>query len=173
VKLSFALLAWAVTGCAVGTNIEGDAGPTGPVTKDAGNDAAKKTPPEAGTPPQMDSGSQGGDASVPLTDMTCAGESTKPVCEQCCLKVHPTGYNVYHQALQSCVCTSPGACASECATETCMNQPTTSGDACTTCITASLMQSTGACYNAVATACQGDTDCTALFQTCIPPCETK
>ncbi len=54
-----------------------------------------------------------------------------------------------------------------------MNQPTTPGDACETCINTSLTQGTGACYDGIAAACQGDTDCTALFSTCIPPCEGK
>jgi hypothetical protein len=84
--------------------------------------------------------------------------------------VHPSGYKVYQQQLNDCACTSPGACATECASELCANQPTTPNDACSTCITNSL-SSAGACYQGVANACQGDSDCTALFGTCIPPCE--
>ena len=172
-KLSLLSAVLLASGCAVGTgNGVEDAGP--PLTADSGHDAGgKKTPPEAGSP-QNDSGTvQGSDAAVMPTDMTCAAEATLGSCEQCCLTVHPTGYMTYHQALQACACSSPGACATECATEMCANQPTTTGDACETCITSSLMQGTGACYMPVDTACQADSDCTTLFQTCIPPCESK
>jgi hypothetical protein len=112
------------------------------------------------------------DGGTPLDDTTCAAQTSKGQCEQCCLTVHPSGYKVYQQQLDGCLCNSPAACATECASEVCANKPTTPGDACEQCINASLTQS-GACYNGVANACQGDTDCTALFGTCIPPCETK
>jgi hypothetical protein len=160
-------------GCAtaVGTTSE-DAGTT--QTADAAaKDSGKKTLPEAGNPPPDDSGTSNDDSSVPLTDSTCSGESTKAQCEQCCLKVHPGGYNTYYQALQSCACLSPGPCASACSTELCASQPSTTGDACDTCVNGALTQSTGACYNDVAASCQSDADCTTLFSTCIPPCESK
>jgi hypothetical protein len=162
-------------GCAtgaVGTDV-GDAAPS--ASKDAGGKDAvtPKQVPDAGSS-QTDAGQQPtDDAGVTVDDSTCAGQSTQAQCEQCCLTVHPTGYDVYHQELVSCACSSPGACATECATELCANQPTTTGDACEQCITASLTQGTGACYDGVAVACQGDVDCTALFGTCIPPCESK
>ncbi len=174
VKLALAfglfVVSLATSGCAtaVGVSTPEDAGTSTAV--DAAKDAQpKKVPTEAGTPPS-DSG--GNDSSTPPTDVTCAGESTLNACEQCCLTVHPEGYSVYQMALMPCVCTSPGACATECQSEACANQPVTTGDACDTCITAALNQNTGACYSAVSTACQGDSDCTDLFGTCIPPCES-
>lgn len=161
-------------GCATAVSQTSDTSPpTGDAgaTKDSG--IVKK---DAGSSSTQDSGStttaDGGDVSPP-DDSTCAATSTRADCEQCCLKVHPTGYQVYDQELVSCACTSPGDCASVCATETCANSPTTSGDACEQCITASLTQGTGSCYDGVAAACQSDVDCTALFGTCIPPCESK
>ena len=174
-KLFCIALAGMVSGCAVGsspTNGTEDAGP--PPNHDSGTDAApKKQPPDSGTPLQDAGTDADTDVSVPLTDSTCAAESTKSTCEQCCLKVHPTGYTTYHQALQTCTCTTPGTCSTECATESCAGKATTSGDACDTCITSSLTSGTGACYTPVDSACQGDPDCVTLFQTCIPPCETK
>jgi len=112
------------------------------------------------------------DSGAPLDDNACGNQSTRNQCEQCCLTVHPAGYKVYQAQLDDCVCNSPGACATECANEVCANQPTTPNDACSTCIQNSL-SSTGACYQGVANACQADSDCTALFGTCIPPCENK
>jgi len=167
----------AMTGCAtaVGGNTSENNEDAAPPKTDAGASDAlvKKVPPEASTP-QNDSGSTSDDdGSTPATDSTCAGESTQSTCEQCCLSVHPTGYNTYFQALQTCACTSPGVCATDCATEACAGNPTTPGDACDTCMNGALTQGTGACYTAVDTACTGDPDCTDLFMTCIPPCESK
>jgi hypothetical protein len=161
------------SGCAtgVGVSTEDDGGVAPKEADAAAKDAApKKVPNEAGAPANDSGGNN--DSSTPPTDSTCASESTLSDCEQCCLTVHPEGYSVYDGALIPCACTSPGACATECATELCNNQPVTSGDACDTCITGSLNQNTGACYSAVAAACQGDSDCTDLFGTCIPPCES-
>lgn len=165
------ILAPATSACAtaVGSSSPGPVGDA-QAPKDSGKtDAAVKPPPpssDAGNPTQDDSGS------TIVDDSTCAADSTKAQCEQCCLSVHPSGYAVYHQELLSCACQSPGACATECANEFCVQQPTTTGDACEQCITSSLAQS-GACYSGISSTCQADTDCTALFQTCIPPCETK
>ncbi len=168
---TFVILALA-SGCATaigGSQTTDDAGtvPAPDAAKDSG--PVKKLP-DAGNP--SSDAATTADSSTPPDDSTCAAQTSKAQCEQCCLTVHPTGYSVYHTQLVGCACNSPAACATECQTELCNNQPTTSGDACETCITASLTQ-TGACYNAVSTACQGDVDCTALFSTCIPPCETK
>jgi hypothetical protein len=162
------------SGCAtgVGTAAEEDAGKS-TETPDAGKDTGtpvKKVVPEAGTP---DTGTTDDDGSVVQTDTTCDGEATQSTCEQCCISIHSEGYATYANALDPCLCTSPGACASECATEECVSMPVTPGDACDTCINGALAQTTGACYGAVAAACQVDTDCMDLFGTCIPPCETK
>ena len=177
-KLSFAfsslVLVLATTGCATAVSTEeGDAAPyvgkDGGASKDSGTatkDAGSLSTQDSGTPPTTD------DSGAPLDDNACSNESTRNQCEQCCLTVHPTGYKVYQQQLDDCVCNSPAACATECANEVCANQPTTPNDACATCIQNSL-SSTGACYQGVANACQADSDCTALFGTCIPPCENK
>jgi len=130
-------------------------------------DAATKAVPEAGAGPTFDDA-----GTTVVDDSTCAADSTRAQCEQCCLGVHPSGYAVYHQTLLACACQAPAACATECATELCVQKPTSTGDACEQCISASLAQA-GACYGAVANSCQSDVDCTALFQGCIPPCETK
>ncbi len=174
-KLRFAslVLVLATAGCATATGSEegGDAGPATSkdgATKDSGSPAKK----DAGSLTSNDSGPTQSDdgGAPPPDDSTCSSQTTKNQCEQCCLTVHPSGYQVYQQQLDDCVCNSPAACATECANEVCANQPTTPNDACATCVANSL-SSTGACYQAVANACQADTDCTALFGTCIPPCE--
>ena len=174
-KLLFVFLATAGCATAVSSgNENGDAG--SPPKKDAGTatDASKQPTDDAGQPPTDDAGTTTtDDAGLVVDDSTCATATTKAGCQQCCIKLHTTGFGVYTQALDSCLCTSPAACATECATETCANKPTTSGDACETCIDAALVQGTGACYDAVASACQGDVDCTDMFGTCIPPCQSK
>jgi hypothetical protein len=144
------------------TGAKGDGGSGG-----GKSDAGVKTPPDSGGGPVTDDG-----GTTVVDDSTCATSSTRQSCEQCCLNIHPTGYDVYHQELVSCACQAPGPCATVCATEFCVQKPTTPGDACEQCITGSLAQG-AACYDGVANACQSDTDCTALFQGCIPPCETK
>lgn len=166
------------TGCATGASSASDSPPpsssgdAGAPKKDAGS---SKTPPDSGAPSTDDSGTSTDDDGGTTTtdDSTCAATTTMSDCEQCCIKVHPSGYDVYHQELIDCACTSPGDCASACANEACANQPTTSGDACEQCMTAALTQGTGSCYDGVSAACQGDVDCTALFGTCMPPCESK
>jgi hypothetical protein len=166
----------ALTGCATATtsnnNTTEDSGTTPPGADASKDTGTKKEPPDTGAP-QNDSGTTDQDTGVPPTDSTCSAETTQSDCEQCCLTVHPSGYNTYHAALQNCLCTSPGACVTECATETCAGNPTTSGDTCDTCVTGALTMGTGACYTAVDTACQGDPDCVSLFSDCIPPCESK
>ncbi len=168
------ILGIAAASSACATAVVGtEPGPTADAQAPKTDAGAKKeagpanTTPDAGSSTQDDSGT-----TTALDDSTCAAESTKAQCEQCCLKVHPSGYDVYHQQVVACACQSPAACATECASELCVNQPTSTGDACEQCITGALTQG-GACYDAVANACQSDKDCTTLFQTCIPPCETK
>jgi hypothetical protein len=166
------VLVTATAGCATATGSE-EGGDAAPPSKDAG---ANK---DSGTA-KKDAGTQSNDSGTinptddgggtPPDDNTCASQTSKSQCEQCCLTVHPAGYKVYQQQLNDCVCNSPAACATECANEVCANKPTTPNDACSTCITNSL-SSSGACYQGVANACQADSDCTALFGTCIPPCE--
>ena len=176
-KLSFAfsvgVLALA-TGCATATGSD-EGGDAAPASKDAGaskDSAAPKK--DSGSSTTQDSGTiqPTDDAGTVIDDNTCSNQASKSQCEQCCLTVHPSGYKVYQQQLDDCVCNSPAACATECANEVCANKPTTPNDACSTCIQNAL-SSTGACYQGVANACQADSDCTALFGTCIPPCEQK
>lgn len=176
-KLSFAfscLVLALATGCATATGSD-EGGDAAPASKDGGasKDAAAPKK-DAGSSTTQDSGptQPTDDAGQTIDDNTCSGQTTKAQCEQCCLTVHPSGYKVYQAQLNDCVCNSPAACATECANEVCVNKPTTPNDACATCITSAL-SSTGACYQGVADACQADSDCTALFGTCIPPCEQK
>jgi hypothetical protein len=114
-----------------------------------------------------DDGSGGGN------DLACGQLSTLQACQQCCLGNHPAGYKIYASTLESCACTNPGACQSECATEYCVKKPTMGNDSCATCLSGSLMQGSGACYTPVATACQADLDCSTLFGSCIPQCMGK
>lgn len=171
ISISFIAL---LSGCATavsGSNDETDAGKT-TSTKDSGTTTSK----DSGSTKVYDAGNANDaatstdDDSGTIDDSTCAAQTTKAQCEQCCLTVHQEGYQVYNSTLTQCACQSPGTCASDCASEACANQPTTQGDACDTCMTNAL-SSSGDCYDAVSTACQGDPDCTELFETCIPPCE--
>ena len=177
VKLSFAfscgVLVLASAGCATATGSD-EGGDAAPASKDGGASKDSGAPKKDAAAPSEDSGTiqPTDDAGNTIDDNTCSNQTTKSQCEQCCLTVHPSGYKIYQAQLDDCVCNSPAACATECANEVCANQPTTPNDACATCITNAL-SSTGACYQAVANACQADSDCTTLFGTCIPPCEQK
>jgi len=115
-----------------------------------------------------DGGASNGDAGG--NDMSCGQLATKQACQQCCVSNHKPGYQVYAMTLESCACTSPGACKAQCATEYCVQKPTSGNDPCATCLGGSLMQGSGACYAPVAMACQADLDCTSLFGGCIPEC---
>lgn len=173
-KLRFAsFLVVLATGCATAVG-SGEGTDAGPVSKDGGASKDSGTPKKDAGSSSTDAGDiqPTDDAGAVVDDNACAGQTTRGACEQCCLKVHPSGYKVYQQELVDCACNSPAACATECANELCASKATTPGDACEQCINGALA-STGACYNGIANACQADTDCTALFGTCIPPCEGK
>jgi hypothetical protein len=106
-------------------------------------------------------------------DLACGQLSTLQACQQCCLADHKPGYKTYAQTLESCACTNPGTCQSQCATEYCVQKPTSGNDPCAACLSGSLMQGSGACYTPVSTACQADLDCSTLFGACIPQCMGK
>ena len=178
------MLASSQGGCATTTtdSYVGDEDASTP--RDAGNEAGR----DAGYAPWdsstgNDDSATGDDSAAdldvntgdggPQSDAICDAIATKAGCEQCCISNHKTGYGTYTTALTQCACTSPGACQTQCATEYCVGKPTSPGDACTNCLTASLMSMTGSCYNPLNAACQGDPDCVDLFGTCIPPCTGK
>jgi hypothetical protein len=174
VKLISLIIIALATGCAVGTTpVDGtdNTSDAGGGQKDAGTHDSANAPAQDSSAPDTSTGDN--DAAPVVDDSTCAAKSTKLDCEQCCLGVHKPGYAVYDTALKGCACGSSGACATECATEYCAGKSPAQGDACYTCINNALAPSTGTCYGAVGTACTADTDCNTLFQTCIPPCETK
>ncbi len=60
------------------------------------------------------------------------------------------------QATRDCVCTSPGSCKSQCATDYCQSNP--GSTTCYDCIFPTLA-SGQACYSAAKLACGSDTDC--------------
>ncbi len=101
-SVGFFALAFA-TGCATAVGTEGgDAGPS-PASKDGGTSDSGPAKKDAGSSStQDDSGTitPTDDAGQPLDDTACSNLTTKGQCEQCCLKVHPSGYDVYHQALE-------------------------------------------------------------------------
>lgn len=167
--ITFAALTFFATGCATAvmpddttSSTPADAGSKAPA-KDGG--AVQK---DAGSNAQPDSSTSGDDAAT--TPVDCSQSSTKSSCQQCCVSEHKPGYAVYTKTLTACACQSPGACVSECGTEYCAQKPTSPNDACETCLNAALTPNSGACYDPIATACTGDSDCMDLFQTCIPQC---
>jgi hypothetical protein len=100
--------------------------------------------------------SSGGDAG---TTATCTATTTGQACGDCCYAQHP-GANVGDDAFGSCVCQTPGTCATQCAATFCAGKPTAQGDACETCL-----QGATQCEQTATTACNANPDCTA-FNTC-------
>jgi hypothetical protein len=162
--LSFAALPVIVYGggcSSTSTSTSGDDG--------GGGDGAVSHPEAGGG---MDSGNPMGDDASPggdsgLSDSTCAAEPLAQ-CAVCCQKVHPHGAMTFFQSRDSCLCTSPAVCKTECATELCAMKSAMLGDPCATCAQGALAQpqdgaADGPCVQPVVTACQADPDCVAFI----------
>lgn len=100
--------------------------------------------------------SSGGDAG---TTATCTATTTGQACGDCCYTQHP-GANVGDDAFGSCVCQTPGTCATQCAATFCAGKATAQGDACETCL-----QGATQCEQTATTACNANADC-AAFNAC-------
>jgi hypothetical protein len=142
-------------------------------SRDAGPDRAPSFDDASGDDAATGDDASSGDSGGGGNDLACGQLATLQTCQQCCLANHKPGYKIYAQTLESCACTSPGSCKTECATEYCVQKPTSGNDSCATCLQGALMQGSGACYTPVATACQADLDCSTLFGACIPQCMGK
>jgi hypothetical protein len=123
---------------------------------------------DSGGPPPPP-GDDGGGPPPPQGDAACAQKTSQSACIGCCQGNHKTGFNTIHTAANQCLCVSPGACKTECATEFCANKAESKGDPCDTCIGNAIQQS-AACYQPINSACQADPDCTA-YLTCAQPCQ--
>jgi hypothetical protein len=164
---SVAALIGSVAACSSTTTTQttvddGGAAADGGTSKDAGKDTSTTEPEDSGTPTDP--------------DKACAAEATLPACGQCCVTNHPSGYKVFQDSLLGCACTGTGAdggapCAADCANTACMSPPGQPDAKCNACLQGSVGQ-TGACNDAVGTACGGNPDCLAQ-QKCIAPCQTK
>lgn len=131
-------------------------------SKDAGKDTSTTVDEDSGTTTDP--------------DKACAQEATLQACGQCCVTNHTAGYKVFQDALLDCACKGTGAdggapCATECGATVCAATPKNPDQACNTCLQGSIGQ-TGACNDAVATACTANADCVAQ-QKCVTPCQGK
>jgi hypothetical protein len=89
-------------------------------------------------------------------------------CGNCCTTVHATGSKAYDSILLKCLCTTPAACQTECATTMCASPPTGPNQTCDTCVRASLANG-GACIRQVTVDCAAAPDCPEL-NACIDKC---
>ena len=145
-----------------------DAGAYSSTTPDSGNpystpDTGSVTPTDAGVTPPFDSGA----ATDVGTVTSCGAMGTMSACAECCVTLNPTGVTTLNAAIQACACGATGVCATECASEVCVDIPATSGDACYACLSAALGTS-GACYTSVQTTCVADPGCSSYLS-----CETS
>jgi hypothetical protein len=132
-------------------------GPCGPVSNTDGG-----MPPQDGSTP-MDGGDAGADVqSNDAGDQVCVGDPQS--CIGCCQSHHTAGATTYSNAGLACECGANGQCSAQCAASFCASPQTapTPGDACDTCISASLAAG-GACVAPVSNACSADPDCTAYL----------
>jgi hypothetical protein len=84
-----------------------------------------------------------------------------------------TGLDTLIADIQACDCGTNGVCQTACATEYCSNGTiTTSGDACDTCLEASVDPDGGACLSALQTECASNADCLAYI-TCTNGCPAQ
>jgi hypothetical protein len=94
-------------------------------------------------------------------DVACRTDhpSSTEDCTACCDTNHPMAYLAQADATHQCLCTSPGTCASPCATTYCVQQEingTTPN--CLPCIYSQLV-SDGGCYQAGVDACGSNSEC--------------
>jgi hypothetical protein len=102
------------------------------------------------------------------TGSSCSGIADAGTCETCCETADMEGATTFFNAWGTCLCTSPGACKTQCASTLCMNMPVPSGSPCDTCLQGSLSMG-GACVSPVTTACMADPNCVA-FNNCANGC---
>jgi hypothetical protein len=113
------------------------------------------------------SGTSGSTTTPPraATDEECVAKNQQ--CQQCCATdAHKTGSDAYDVSLKKCICTTPGACQTECATTFCAAQFQTPDAACNTCIRGAV---DGACSQQLRTECNAVPDCPLLYD-CINKC---
>lgn len=176
-KLSLFLLAAtaALTACSSTTtpstsNDPTEPTPTGTSTSTPQDDAGAST----GT--NGSSGASGTSGKPVSGDEACAKEASQQTCAECCIKNHAKGYQTFVSALLGCACGGTGdggagPCATACKDSACKSTPTNPDATCNACLQG-ILGASGACNEAVASACQPDADCVAE-QACLSPCQKK
>jgi len=119
-----------------------------------------------GGPPDSslwDAPSTGDTGPVDAGESACGQKQFRPDCISCCDNFHFVGLVTFDQAMNPCACSTPGVCATQCASSYCASTDPIDGDPCDQCLRQSLM-SGGACYQPVIVqACDSQPDCVALL----------
>jgi hypothetical protein len=116
-------------------------------------------------------GGSGANDEPTAADRACATDIG--TCAQCCLAGHQTGGGVAEEVWLTCTCSSPGACATECAQSECSEMtdadPAKAGDACDVCMTKAGAEGS-TCSTTTLNACKASADCIAWAR-CIAQCQ--
>ncbi len=115
------------------------------------------------------SGGSAGSSGVPEGGTSCSSIADAGSCVTCCEGLYMSGAKTYYTTWETCLCTSPGVCATECSSTLCAGMPTTPGSACDTCVSGSVATSTSTCSGPIQTACSADPTC-VQFVTCGNAC---
>jgi hypothetical protein len=94
----------------------------------------------------------------PAATGPCAKEGSADACLNCCDEASPEAMPIYAGSFKSCVCETPGACATECQSSFCADIKPDS--ACAAC----LNSKAGSCEDTALSTCEKDTTCAPLLK---------
>ncbi len=131
---------------------------------------------EAGAGGSTSSGGSTADGGSPyagMSDTQCQGLGTTP-CITCCADNHASAYLAFIEAVVSCECAvdgGTGVCQAQCSSEYCAGKNPTPGDACASCLAASLeVDAGGQCIGPVGSTCYSGGPCDA-YLACANACQ--
>jgi len=118
------------------------------------------------TSPSGDSGgadvTPGNDAGIP--DGGCTKGT--PGCRACCAAQYPDAAALFETTEETCACTTPGDCKTECANSLCKGLQPQGQPACEACV---FNKDAGGCFGVAAQTCAADTEC-QKFAGCVAGC---
>ena len=171
-----------VVGCGGSETITGRDQGVDPFTQDdpgfnpdnAVVEAGTPSSPRKQSPAPVDGGAKGeggasSDAGPNGAVASCQAMSTAGQCDNCCWGLHQTGFQVWQNAFDACVCVTPGTCRSKCQNSWCAGQDPSPGGSCDTCLNGATQ-----CVQTADATCKNDPDC-AAYLACYygSGCDTK
>ena len=111
------------------------------------------------------SGDGGGADVAPGNDAGPPDGACPKGCRACCAEQYPDAAALFVTTEETCACTTPGDCKTECANTICKGiQP--QGGACEACL---FNKDAGGCFGVAVTTCAADTEC-QKFAGCVAGC---